>query len=239
MNRAVPLSQFMPYGAPDLIAAGRTHMSRAVMTSSGLAVAAFLLAVAIAPLVPKAVKKAVPVPPSFQFRTEPILPEPKVPPATRQPIAPPKGTPWQGEIRPVDEYIEPVRTDLPPIFGDPDGKRGVVDPAPDVPAPPGDDPLPDRGVWIYTDQLPVAVHEEKPIYPEIAKEAGVEGVVVVYACVGKDGRVIKTEVDAKHSSPLLDPAAVEAARQWVFTPALANNHPVVVWVRLTFRFTLH
>ena len=46
-------------------------------------------------------------------------------------------------------------------------------------------------------------------------------------------------VDPKKNEPMLNEAALEAARQWAFTPALTNNHPVLVWVALRFRFILN
>ena len=238
MNRAVPLSQFMPYGAPDLIAAGRTHMSRAVMTSSLLAVAAFLLAVVLVPLVPKAVEKAVPVPPEHRIYPD-ILPPPDIPPIV-EPAGPPR-IPEQGMIEPVSERAIPAElpTELPRATVMPGTAEGVgppvVAPAPCLCT----EAIPPRGTFIYTDELPVPVLEAKPEYPSLPKEAGVEGLVVVHVYVGLDGRVMKAEVDPRHSVPMLDGAAKEAALKWVFKPALTNNHPVAVWVRLPFRFSLH
>jgi TonB family protein len=56
--------------------------------------------------------------------------------------------------------------------------------------------------------------------------------------VGKDGRVLDVVTAPGGSIPLLDDAALEAARRWVFKPALANGHPVIVWVALRFDFSL-
>jgi protein TonB len=63
--------------------------------------------------------------------------------------------------------------------------------------------------------------------------------VVVHALVGKDGRVVDARVDARRSIPLLNESALAAARRWVFKPALANGHPVAVWVAIPMRFSLH
>jgi len=57
--------------------------------------------------------------------------------------------------------------------------------------------------------------------------------------VGRDGRVRDAVADPRHSITMLDPAALEAARQWVFKPALANGKPVAVWVAVPFSFRLH
>ena len=72
---------------------------------------------------------------------------------------------------------------------------------------------------------------------EIAREAGVDGVVMVQALVGKDGKVKDTRV--VKSIPMLDASAIAAVKQWVFKPALSNNKPVAVWVAVPMKFTLH
>jgi outer membrane biosynthesis protein TonB len=51
--------------------------------------------------------------------------------------------------------------------------------------------------------------------------------------------VEKAVIAPKGSVPMLDQAALEAARRSVFTPALANGRPVKVWVRQQYRFALH
>lgn len=50
--------------------------------------------------------------------------------------------------------------------------------------------------------------------------------------------MLDVRIDEKHSVPMLNDAAVRAARQWVFTPAFANDQPVAVWVAVPFNFSL-
>jgi protein TonB len=88
------------------------------------------------------------------------------------------------------------------------------------------------------DQLPAAVTVIEPKYPDIAIQAQVEGLVLVHVRVGKDGRVAEARLDPKANVLLLNDAALEAARRWVFTPALMGNRPVSVWVNIPFRFKL-
>ena len=73
---------------------------------------------------------------------------------------------------------------------------------------------------------PTKIKDVTPVYPEIAKSARVSGAVVLEATIGADGKVIDTRV--VHSVPLLDDAAVDAVRQWEYTPALLNGAPVPV-----------
>ena len=75
-----------------------------------------------------------------------------------------------------------------------------------------------------------------PIYPAIAQSARVAGVVIIEATIGPNGRVQEAKV--LRSIPLLDAAALEAVRQWEFTPTLLNGVPVPVIMTVTVNFTL-
>ena len=105
-----------------------------------------------------------------------------------------------------------------------------------VVAPPEEDALPSFGEYVYTDELPEKITHVQPVYPDIAREAGVDGTVMVQALVGKDGRVKEARV--MKSIPMLDAAALAAVKQWVFKPALSNNKPVAVWVGCPVKFSL-
>jgi TonB family protein len=86
----------------------------------------------------------------------------------------------------------------------------------------------------FEEPSPVAIKQVAPLYPDSARKAGVKGAVLVQALVGNDGRVKETKV--LRSIRGLDVAAVSAARQWVFKPAMANGKPVSMRVALPFRF---
>jgi len=76
----------------------------------------------------------------------------------------------------------------------------------------------------------------KPEHPLAAMKARVEGTVVLEAVVDEQGRV--ADVRVTKSIPLLDQAAMDAARQWEFTPTLMNGEPVPVLLMLEMNFTL-
>jgi TonB family protein len=76
----------------------------------------------------------------------------------------------------------------------------------------------------------------QPLYPAVAKAAGVEGLVKVQVLVGEGGRVVSAEV--LDGPPLLRDAALDAARQWEFKPYEVDGKPVKVRVVTTFNFTL-
>ena len=90
----------------------------------------------------------------------------------------------------------------------------------------------------YVESLPVPLLRVKPIYPDLARQALVDGTVLVHVLVGRDGRVREVRLDSREHVPMLDTAALEAARQWTFEPARMNGHSVAVWVSLPFKFSL-
>lgn len=95
---------------------------------------------------------------------------------------------------------------------------------------------PKWGDFVYYEEAPDLVTPVSPAYPAIAMQAGLEGSVSVRMLVGTDGRVKRAEIDK--SSVMFNDAALAAARQWIFTPAKSNGHPVAVWVLLPVEFKL-
>jgi protein TonB len=85
-------------------------------------------------------------------------------------------------------------------------------------------------------KAPTQISKVQPIYPPIAQSARVSGVVILEAVIGADGRVADARV--LRSIPLLDQAAVDAVRQWVYTPTLLNGVPVPIIMTVTVTFTL-
>jgi protein TonB len=75
-----------------------------------------------------------------------------------------------------------------------------------------------------------------PVYPSIARTARVEGVVILEAVIDRLGRVESVRV--LRSIPLLDQAALDAVRQWRFTPTLLNGTPVSIVMVVTVNFAL-
>ena len=82
---------------------------------------------------------------------------------------------------------------------------------------------------------PKLIKEVAPIYPELARKAGVSGTVVLGVRTDIYGRV--TEVKVLRSIPLLDKPAVDAVKQWIYEPYIIEGEPspVVFSVRISFR----
>lgn len=83
---------------------------------------------------------------------------------------------------------------------------------------------------------PQKVQDKKPIYPPIAQSARVQGIVIIEATIGPDGSVRDAKV--LRGQPLLNESALEAVRQWKYTPTLLNGVPVSVIMTVTVTFTL-
>jgi len=83
---------------------------------------------------------------------------------------------------------------------------------------------------------PTKIKDVQPVYPAVAKTARVAGVVIVEATIGANGKVIAAKV--LRSVPMLDQAALDAVRQWEFTPTLLNGKPVPVVMTVTINFKL-
>jgi protein TonB len=119
-----------------------------------------------------------------------------------------------------EEAVETIeKTDFNPFAKEP--------PAPEIETPdfvPYDTP-PEPKYWF------------KPKYPDIARQAGIEGMVILKLLVDTDGAVLKVQV-LKSLHPALDQAAVEAAKSWQFSPARQRDKPVRVWVSFPVNFIL-
>jgi protein TonB len=205
------------------------------------------IAIGVAVLVPVLAGGALPNPReslSFVSRDTvvPVVPPPPAPGARR--AAPARG----GAPITVPDGLPPV--DAEPT-ADTAGAFGVVDAGSDLPfgatgglpggtgvvvgeLPP---PPPPRPVRVGGDiRPPVKVRDAAPVYPEIARAARVQGIVIIEATIDTSGRVTATRL--LRSVALLDEAALAAVRQWVFTPTRLNGEPTPVVMTVTVQFRL-
>jgi protein TonB len=122
------------------------------------------------------------------------------------------------------------------------GGRGVPPPPPPPPPPPSARETSPPS-WA-TDAIrvggnvrqPTKTKHVNPMYPELAQSAKVQGVVIIEARIGIDGKISHARV--LRSVPLLDQAALDAVMQWEFTPTLLNGQAVPVMMTMTVQFTL-
>jgi len=105
----------------------------------------------------------------------------------------------------------------------------------DAPPPPPEGP---RVKFIPYDDPPQPLSSIRPVYPEIAQEAGIEGTVVVQVFVDKKGRVQDTLILKGIPNTGLDEAAVMAIKKTRFRPAKQRERAVGVWISIPVNFRL-
>jgi periplasmic protein TonB len=87
-------------------------------------------------------------------------------------------------------------------------------------------------------KAPQLVNRVEPSYPEAARKARMEGVVILEAIITANGNVEEVKV-LKSMNPLLDAAATRAVQQWRYRPATLNGRAVRVYLTVTVTFNLH
>jgi protein TonB len=109
------------------------------------------------------------------------------------------------------------------------GGLGIAEPPPAAPAPRTPVRL-HQGI-----EAPRKVADVAPIYPQAARMAKIEGIVILEVVIDERGTVKNTRV--LKSVPLLDQAAVDAVSRWTFSPARLNGEaiPIVMTVTVNFR----
>lgn len=224
----------------------RGHLSGSVPVSIGLHLAAVLL-ILIIPLVadvslprvwvdlPDYVRLApMPPPPPVELRQAAPQSQPG-PAVTRAPTeAPPTIAPDDPDRPPPGPPVD-VPTSANGVPGGlnlgPGTGSSVMMPVPPAPSRPAGP--------VRVAQLPIAptkIADARPLYPEIARSARVEGTVVLEAVLDQTGRV--TQLRVIQSVPMLNQAALDAVRQWRYTPSIYGGQPVSVLMTITIRFTL-
>jgi len=217
-----------------------------------VSIAIHMLVLLLVVVVPLLTSQDLPEPTSVvkAFFVEPAAapppPPPPPPPAPRQQNQPkPVSTPVPTENKfqaPVEtpEQVKPDEgIDLGVEGGVPGGVEGgvpggvvggVVGGLPDAPPPP-------QAVRVGGQiKEPKKLKNVNPAYPDIAKQARVQGVVILECTISPQGKV--TDVKVLRGIPLLDSAAIEAVKQWVYSPTLLNGVPVPVIMTVTVNFRL-
>lgn len=87
-------------------------------------------------------------------------------------------------------------------------------------------------------KAPQLINRVEPSYPEAARKARMEGVVILEAIITANGNVEDVKV-LKSVNPLLDAAATRAVQQWKYRPATLNGRAVRVYLTVTVTFNLH
>jgi protein TonB len=184
----------------------------------------------------------------------PPPPPPPPPPPTEAPkvIKPVARLIQQGKLmqpRAIPKQVEVFKeAELPPEAPVTGGVLGGVDggllgglgsgPAVAAPPPPPPPAAPKQTRIKLGGQVVAAklVAQPQPVYPPLARQARIQGNVVLHAIIDKDGRVGELQVISGH--PLLVQSALEAVKNWRYQPTQLNGDPVEVDTTITVSFVL-
>lgn len=108
----------------------------------------------------------------------------------------------------------------------------------DVPPPPPPPSEQAREFYAF-DEPPVLVRYVSPKYPDLARQAGIEGTVLIRVLVGEDGKVINASIIQSDVTPAMEKAGLEAAKKFLFKPAKQRTVPVKAHMAVPIRFKLH
>lgn len=188
---------------------------------------------------------AAPKPPLNVFAVQPHVEKPvlSTPEALTTPVAIPDKIPFVDEVPVPNPGLLPFADGkgpgiVVPNVGIPGGARELPEPVqPIAPPPPPPPPQPKVNVIRTGGRVepPKLIHRVDPVYPATARQARVQGVVVMEAVIGTDGSVDRLRVISGH--PLLNQAALEAVKQWKYKPTLLNGDPVEVIMAITVTFS--
>lgn len=142
-------------------------------------------------------------------------------------------TPVAEEDAPADDVVLATKDELADIVPPDIASSGDGDIKVDINE---DDYIPAPGEFQALEQQPELIKEVTAEYPRFAQDAGLEGTVVVWGLVDKDGNVIQTKIAKKSGTQSLDEAAEKAFMQFKFKPGIQNGRPVKCWVSKPFNF---
>ncbi len=121
------------------------------------------------------------------------------------------------------------------------------EPRPPTPVPPPTDitgefrPGPAKAVasrLVFFEELPEMLREVVPEYPNLAREAGIEGTVMIRALVNAEGAVERVEILWSDATEGMEQSALEAALTCRFVPGKQRGRPVRAWMSIPFEFRL-
>lgn len=122
------------------------------------------------------------------------------------------------------------------VFGGIPGQGIMAGSAPTLPPPPK--PAAPARIKQGGDVTAAAiVTQTRPVYPPLARQARIQGTVVLHAIIDKEGKVAQLAIVSGH--PLLVESALEAVKQWRYKPTLLNGDPVEVDTTIQVTFSMN
>jgi protein TonB len=229
---------YSPYGAYELKAAYQRNMMTGLLC---MVLVGFLIGgvmwllqppmetIIIPPQPPPGDPAPRPQPPPTIPRGRPDLPQPGSQPRGAIPVAVPDDS-----LSDIDTtvIISPAQYDYGDFLDNDAGGNGLfIDTtATDILLPPD--------TFIILEYYPEIISRAPLTYPEIARRAGMTGVVTIQVLLGKNGEPLKAIVARSSGYVLLDDAALEAAFDNTYKPGIQNGLPVMCWISYRVNFSL-
>jgi periplasmic protein TonB len=144
----------------------------------------------------------------------------------------------------VDENVPPPQGGYDGVGVGETGGQGSPDGVPGAPSDPMSHPLPrlapppaiERTFKTSNMLQGSLIRRVEPVYPPLARNARIQGAVVLEAVIGKDGAMENLRLISGH--PMLAPAAIQAVSQWRYRPYILNGDAIEVETQITVNFVL-
>lgn len=120
--------------------------------------------------------------------------------------------------------------------GDLNGVLGSIATAVAPPPMPSPAPTPTRPLHVSHMMEGNLIYRVQPEYPALARQARIQGTVILHALISREGRIENLQLVSGH--PMLVQAATAAVRQWRYRPYVLNDQAVEVETQITVNFTL-
>ncbi len=235
----VAVLRISPYGASEINSLYRANITRGLLTAISLHLILFGIYAFVVRYEPEPPQRVITV-----ERGPILVPPPPLVNSVALPVialagkllAPGVGTPVpvpDPEISPEQTIATQEEMNRIPGSGDTPGAR-PGDIIVETPVEGGETP-PDA--FVPFEKAPQIIHQVQPLYPEIARRAGLEGTVNLRVWIDKEGSVRKAEV-LRSNNEIFNQPAIDAVMQWRFTPAVMNSGAVAVWAGISVKFKL-
>jgi len=90
----------------------------------------------------------------------------------------------------------------------------------------------------FKEILPVYKNTPAPVYPKFAKKRGYEGTTVIEVLIEIDGKVKDIKINKSAGYEILDNAAINAVKKWLFVPATIGDKKIEMWVKIPVKFEI-
>lgn len=243
--QARTITDFFPYGAPEMLAKYNRYLAWAML----LAVAVHVLGLIIwilfrllsaepeVPMVRVRILKDVAElgpPPSIAATTAPAIAVsgPAVRPSVGIPVPVPDAQITEEATIATQEELSQIQAPITSGEGTGMGDSLVIS---DEALMFGEDE-PDIDEFVPYQVAPAVIKRVEPIYPELARKAGMQGKVWVKVLIDKEGKVKKAVI--MQGPEIFQDEAIAAVTQWVFKPAIQQDRPIAVWMAIPISFKL-